>query len=93
MPQVKSIERRIEKLEGFKVRFVTSDGQDVRGDKQLAANYDAHINQAADTMSVSRWRDVRFATQFPGFDCLVLDGEGEPVHGRTLLRTVRGSYR
>src|SRR5207244_4195210 len=42
--------------------------------------------------TVAGWRDTRFATTFADFDVEVLDASGVPVHGKTLLSTVRATY-
>jgi hypothetical protein len=93
MPLVRSIERKIRSVEGFAVRIVTPDGIDVRGDKQLPAQYDDHAHRAAGGMTVEGWRRVRFRTRFPGYDVEVVNADGTAAHGRTLLRTVRATYR
>lgn len=92
MPTVRAIESRIFEQEGFRVRIVTDEGTDVRGDRTLRVQYTDHVRRAADTATVSGWKRTRFATQFPGFGVEVLLANGETAHGATLLKTVRQSY-
>lgn len=92
MPQVRTIESKIRKFEGFDVKIMTPDGADVRSDKSLPAHYDEHVNRAADSMTVADWRRIRFSPQFPGYDVEVLQGDGRAAHGRTMLKTLRASY-
>ena len=92
MPQVKSIEARILSLEGFAVKILNPDGTDVRGDKNMPAQFDRHTNRAAKGMTVAGWRRVRFSPQFPGLSVAVLLGDGTHASGGMQLATVRNSY-
>ena len=47
---------------------------------------------ASGSWTVKKWRTTRFTPSYPGFDVEVLDGSGDPVHGKTLLATVRAGY-
>ena len=92
MPQVKTLERNIEDVEGFKINFLhTQNGRDVNGNKNIGGDY-PYENKAPARYTVSRWTENRFKSNFPGFDVEVLDGNGEPVQGNTRLDTVRDSY-
>ena len=92
MPQVKTVEAKISKLEGFKVKIVTAEGADVRSDKQLPAQFDGYTNKAAGTTTVAGWKRVRFAPQFPGYGVEVLLEDGTHAQGKTQLKKVRDSY-
>lgn len=74
------------------MRILTLDGVDVRGDKQLPAQYDDYSHRAPGGLTVEAWRRVRFRTRFPGYDVKVVNADGSQAHGRTLLRTVRDTY-
>ena len=92
MPEVAFIERRIFALEGFRVKLCTNDGVDLRSDRRLPSGFPAYERRAADTSTVAQWKAARFRPAFVGLDVQVLDAAGRPVHGRTLLGTVRRTY-
>ena len=92
MASVKTVERQVGNLEGFDVRFCHPDGSDVRSDKTNIPLYRRFERAAKGTMSVSAWRDQRFKQPDPGFECEVLDANGDTCHGATLLSNVRDSY-
>lgn len=93
MPTVKHVEATIRKAEGFDVAFIsTSTGRDIRGDMDLPTNYPSYGKRSSDTSTVADWKRTRFAPNFPGFAAVVLDSSGRPVHGSTLLSTVRATY-
>jgi hypothetical protein len=93
MPQVKSVEAKVRRLEGFAIRILTEDGADVRSDRQLSAQFDGYTNKAPGTLTVAGWRRNRFAPQFPGFDVAICLGNGEDAPGNMLLARVRDTYR
>ena len=88
---LKRLERSIRRVEGFDVALLSADGRDLRGDKRGLPSY--HYTRAArDAFTVAQWRETRFAHSYPGFSVVVFDGHRRPVHGRTLLATVRATY-
>ena len=50
-------------------------------------------NAAPATQSVTDWLRNRITPFTNGHDVIVIGGDGETPHGRSLLRTVRDSYR
>lgn len=92
MSTVRNVERQIRRAEGFDVHILHPDGRDVRGDRENLPTY-PFTKQAAGTASVADWKRSRFTMRYPGFDVEVIDARGEHVHGATLLRTVRATYR
>ena len=88
MIRVDTLERRIRQVEGFKVRVLWPDGTDVRSDYVGGKSYRS-IRAARDNWTVARWIRDRFKRSNPQFDVEVIDSNGNPVHGRTFLRTVR----
>ena len=89
---LKRLERSIRRVEGFDVALLSADGRDLRGDKRGLPSY--HYTRAArDAFTVAQWRETRFAHSYPGFSVVVFEGHRRPVHGRTLLSTVRATYR
>lgn len=91
MASIKNVERQIGNLEGFDVRFCHLDGRDVRSDKANISRF-GYEKAAKGSMTVSGWKDLRFANTYPGFDCEVLDGNGDACHGAMLLSNVRDTY-
>ncbi|HMC43439.1 MAG TPA: hypothetical protein VKI20_10560 [Acidimicrobiales bacterium] len=91
MSRIKNVEKRIWDVEGFAVRILWPDGRDVRGDKAGMPMY-PYDRAAKNSTNVATWREQRFHRAFPGFDVEVLDADGEPVHGNTLLSSVRDTY-
>jgi hypothetical protein len=89
---IRSVERTIAKVEGFRANFLHPDGRDVRGDKQELPPY-RFERGAKDEFTVAHWRAARFRRRYPGYDAEVLYGDGTIAHGRTKLATVRASYR
>lgn len=46
-------------------------------------------------MSVRRGngcKQTRFAATYPGYQCVVLNGDGSEAHGNTKLSSVRATY-
>ena len=91
MQSTESVSEAIRELEGFDVRFVATgvDDRDLGRGRVEAYPF---INAANRTWTVARWRAKRFDRMYPDFKVEVLDGDGSPVHGKTLLATVRNSY-
>jgi hypothetical protein len=92
MATVRQLEGRIERIEGFRVQLLHPGGRDVRGDRANLPQY-GYERAASDGVNVRRWKDVRFTPSYSGWDVEVLDSDGNPAHGRTLLSTVRATYR
>ena len=91
MIRVDTLERRIKQIEGFNVRVLWPDKTDVRSDYVGAKAYRC-IRAARDSWTVASWIRERFKRSNPQFDVEVIDGNGNPVHGRTSLRNVRKWY-
>ncbi len=83
----KTVETDVFIVERFDVAFV---GDDPDGG-QYVDEY-PFTNAANAGWTVKKWRDTRWAATYPDIGVEVLDGDGEPVHGKTLLRNVRDSY-
>ena len=91
MSSVANVERKIRRIEGFRVRVLHLTGMDVRGDREGLPQY--HYHRAADNdITVETWKETRFRPSYPGFDVEVIDRRGRPVQGNTKLDTVRTSY-
>ena len=91
MSSVANVERKIKRVEGFRVRILHLNGADVRGDREGLPQYAYH--RAADKdVTVETWKETRFRPSFPGFEVDVVDVRGNSVQGNTKLDTVRTSY-
>lgn len=91
MPLVRTVERQMRELEGFDVKFLRSNGQDVRGDLKGIPQY-PFMRALKGSKTVSAWKRQRFSQRYPGFDCVVLDVDGRPVYGMTKLTNLRDTY-
>lgn len=91
MSSVANVERKIKRVEGFRVRILHLNGTDVRGDREGLPQYDYH--RAADNdITVETWKETRFRHAFPGFEVDVVDVRGNSMQGNTKLDTVRRTY-
>ena len=86
MPSVRQVEKRIEEVEGFRVRFLSPEGTDLARRHIDDYSYARAANKA---WTVAKWRKSRFTPSYTAFGVEVLDGDGNPVHGKTLLSTMR----
>ncbi len=91
MSTTANVERKIRRVEGFKVRILHLRGADVRGDRTGLRQY-SYQHAAADDITVEHWKETRFRPSFPGFEVDVLDGRARSVQGNMKLSTVRASY-
>lgn len=91
MSTVANVERKIRRVEGFRVRILHLRGVDVRGDRAGLPQYDYH-RAAENDITVETWKATRFRASYPGFEVDVLDGRGNSVQGNMKLGTVRETY-
>jgi hypothetical protein len=92
MSAVANVERKIRRIEGFRVRILHLSGADVRGDRAGLPQYGYH-RAAENDITVETWKTTRFRPSYPGFEVDVVDARGRSVQGNTKLGTVRGSYK
>ena len=92
MSTVANVERKIRRVEGFRVRILHLNGADVRGDRAGLPQY-AYHRAAENNITVESWKVTRFRLSFPGFDVDVVDRRGRSVQGNMKLSTVRESYQ
>lgn len=91
MSAVANVERKIKRIEGFRVRILHLSGKDVRGDRAGLPQYTYH-RAAENDITVETWKTTRFRPSYPGFGVDVMDARGNSVQGNTKLGTVRDSY-
>ena len=91
MAQMKNVEPRIRRIEGFDVAVRYRTGRNIRDDKGSTPMY-GFDRAAPDSVTVARWIKTRFRPSYVGYDVDVCDGYGDAVHGKTLLGTVRATY-
>jgi hypothetical protein len=89
---IRSIERQIYRIEGFRVRILHGrDGRDVRGDKGGVPGF-TYARAMKNDANVVQWRRQRFDRKYPGYKVEVLRADGLAAHGGTLLGTLRRAY-
>lgn len=87
--KAKAVKKRIMDLEGFNVELLDSEiGKPFKSDKLVGFNFD-YKRAAPSNWTVSRWSKTRIPE---GAEVVVYNQNGQPVHGRTTLSTVRQSY-
>jgi len=91
MASVKTIERQIGNMERFDVIICHRDGRDVRSDRTGLPGYEFQ-KCAKGRMTVAQWKETRFYPGFSGWEVEVLDADGRPCQGNTLLGSVRETY-
>jgi type I restriction enzyme M protein len=82
-----TIEAEIYQVEGFDVRFVGSESES--GPYVDPYPYERAANSS---WTVKKWRMSRWEPTYTNYDVDVLDAGGTPVHGKTLLSSVRATY-
>ena len=89
MKSVGTIISEVKKLEGFDVHLICDELQKpFRSNKRL--DFDFNYKRAASNkMTVSCWSRQRMPEDV---EVVVLDADGNPMHGRTTLNTVRQTY-
>lgn len=86
-----NVERKIKRVEGFKVRIKYLDGTDVRSDRDAMPPYPYRV-AARDLWTVEDWKRERFRRTYPGFNVEVARRSGEGARGNTRLETIRAEY-
>lgn len=89
MPQVRTIEKKINKVEGFDV-VIKHDGKNVRSNLVLPNQYQAQ-KMTRNNLTVGQFRS-KFKKQYAGYDVDVLKADGSKANGQTKLATVRDTY-
>jgi len=92
MSSIANVERKIKRIEGFRVRILHLSGTDVRGDREGLPQY-AYHRAAENDITAETWKALRFRPSYPGFEVDVMDARRNSVQGNTKLGTVRESYR
>jgi type I restriction enzyme M protein len=90
MKSTKTVAEQIAAIEGFDVEFRSLDDSGVSS--RRAEDY-PYQRAARGEWSVSRWKQDRFAVNYPEFAVAVLGPDGEEVHGKTLLSTLRARFQ
>ena len=91
MSTVANVERKIRRVEGFRVRILHLHGADVRGDRTGLPQYSYH-RAAENHITVENWKATRFRPSYPGFEVDAVDRRGNSVKGNMKLSTVRETY-
>jgi hypothetical protein len=88
---VRSVERRIEKIEGFPVVIRHLDGRNVRDDRTRLPHYPFE-RAMKNGSNVTAWKLRRFYPTYPGFEVDVVGRDRQPKHGGTRLGNVRDDF-
>jgi hypothetical protein len=88
MPLLSYVEKKIREIEGFSVTIRHSDGRNMRSDRDGIPTY-PYERGARNDWTVATWKQQRFYPTYPGFEVDVQDSSGQPVHGNTLVGTLR----
>ena len=89
MPLRKTVDKQINRCEGFAVR-IKHDGRAVNVNSTLPAY--RYKKALKNIKSVSQWKSERFFTCYPGYEVDVLDAQRKVARGKTKLGTVRDTY-
>ena len=89
MKSTKTVADQIWNIEGFVIDFRSHDGDDVSSRRVEDYPYQ---RAARGEWSVSRWKQDRFSANYPDFNVAVFGPDGEEVHGKTLLSTLRARF-
>ncbi|WIJ41348.1 hypothetical protein QPK06_20255 [Aeromonas veronii] len=81
---VQELEETIWEIENIRVIIRAAEGQQV-------GNY-GYQNAANQNWNVKKFLDDRVRPLVPGLEVIVIQGNGEEPHSRTLLRNVRPTY-
>lgn len=83
--KISEIENKAWTMDGIRIVIRVAESKE-------AGNY-SHKNAAQGSWSVTKYLDCRIKPLIGTHEVIVLLGDGEQPHGRTLLSSVRESYR
>jgi hypothetical protein len=89
MPKVSYVEKTIYELEGIKVDFV-KNGKNVRDEVMLPSNYNA-VNMTKNSANITFLKQ-KLKKQYPGYDFVMYEGNGDVARGNMLLGNARDTY-
>ncbi|OPX46419.1 hypothetical protein CLHUN_02350 [Ruminiclostridium hungatei] len=89
MPTVAYVEKTIFEIEGVRVDFV-KNGKNVRSEVDLPYNYNAKY-ATMNSANVSFLKE-KLKKQYPGYDFIVYNYNGEIARGNVLLANLRDTY-
>lgn len=89
MKSIQTIKEEVRNVEGFDIDIMDGDiGQPYRPNKKLNFQFD-YKRAAPSKLTVSKWISQRMPEDVR---VVVFDNNGQQVHGRTTLNTVRSTY-
>ena len=82
------------KARDFEASVLVREGIVVRVRASVTAEVEdyAYTRQASAETSVTEWLDTRIRDKLRENEISVIDGNGNEVHGRTKLKTLRATY-
>lgn len=89
MPLIKTIQREVEEIEGFRIRLIAREAKSLSRLTSYSATY---LRSARNVFTVNDCIRCRASMCFPTFDTLVLFADGTQAGGRTKLSRIRETY-
>lgn len=89
MPLIRTVEKKIQDVEGFKVHFIHA-GKNVRSDADIPMQYAAK-KMSKNSYTVNDYK-TKLQRQYPGYDFNVFKADGKKASGQTKLATLRDTY-
>ena len=83
--------RELGDKEDFDIAVLDGNGAPVPLNSNGFRKYD-YDRKAKGDMTVTEWKNTRFTNTYPGFLCIVLNGDGSEAHGNSKLSSVRATY-
>ena len=92
MPTIGFVQRQIQRVEGFEIKF--KDRKTLRDmhDKKKGIPSYPYQNAMRNSCTVARWKIVRFKESYSGFTVEVFQSDGSVASGKQHLGTVRDTY-
>ena len=89
MPQIKTVQREVEEVEGFQIRLIA---RDVKTSARIVSYRATYLRSARNSFTVNDYIRCRASVFFPNFETIVLFADGSPARGRTKLARIRATY-
>ena len=89
MPQIKTVQREVEEVEGFQIRLIA---RGVKSSARVESYRAAYLRSARNSFTVNDYIRRRASIIFSNFETHVLFADGTPASGRTKLARIRATY-
>ena len=92
MAILRTVQRKIQEIEGFQIRFRDRlSGRDVNDNLGNVPRY-PYQRMARNSWTVAGWKRLRFRVTYPGFNVDVVYADGAVCGGNARLASVRDTY-